>query len=228
MSTYVVAGSRPWNRAVFERRLRSLEGTWHFVTTDDELRSVLAREEAVEAVFFLHWSQKVGDDILDAHRCVNFHMTALPYGRGGSPLQNLISRGHDHTTLTALAMTAAFDAGPIYAQRELCLRGTAEEIFVRAGERSADIIEELVGAWPEPVAQQGEVTVFRRRTPADSRIEGLSGLDALHDFVRMLDAEGYPQAFLEHEGFRFEFRRSARYGDRVEASVTITPVQESP
>lgn len=35
-----------------------------------------------------------------AHR--DFHMTNFPYGRGGSPLQNLMKRGHHTTTITAL------------------------------------------------------------------------------------------------------------------------------
>ncbi len=37
------------------------------------------------------------------------HMTDVPYGRGGSPLQNLIARGHTSTKLTAMRMTAEVD-----------------------------------------------------------------------------------------------------------------------
>ncbi len=47
----------------------------------------------------------------------------------------------------------------------------------------------------------------------------------MHDFIRMLDAEGYPRAFLQHSGFRFEFSRSALYDGRVVADVTITRVE---
>ena len=61
-----------------------------------------------------------------------FHITDLPYGRGGSPLQNLIERGYSSTKLTALRCTADLDAGPIYSQEVLNLAGTAEEIFLRA------------------------------------------------------------------------------------------------
>jgi methionyl-tRNA formyltransferase len=54
----------------------------------------------------------------------------------------------------------------------------------------------------------------------------LGNLQALHDFIRMLDAEGYPHAFLEHNGFRYTFRRAALYEGRIVADVTITPVKE--
>lgn len=224
MTTYAVAGSRPWNRQTFERRLEDLPGTWLFVATPDELDAALAAHPELDTVFFLHWSHKVTADVLSRVRCINFHMTDLPYGRGGSPLQNLIARGHDHTKLTAIRMTPAFDEGAVYAKRDLCLEGTAEEVYLRAGELSAEVIAELVADWPEPVEQTGEVVRFKRRTPGQSAIADLAGLDALHDFIRMLDADGYPRAFLEHAGFRFEFRRSGRYEGRVEASVTITEI----
>lgn len=38
----------------------------------------------------------------------------------------------------------------------------------------------------------------------------------------MLDAEGYPRAFLSHAGYRFEFSRSALYDGRIVADVQIT------
>jgi methionyl-tRNA formyltransferase len=37
----------------------------------------------------------------------------------------------------------------------------------------------------------------------------------------MLDAEGYPRAFLEYGGFRLEFSRSALYDGRIVADVKI-------
>jgi methionyl-tRNA formyltransferase len=42
----------------------------------------------------------------------------------------------------------------------------------------------------------------------------------------MLDGEGYPRAFLQHSGFRFEFSRPALYDGRVVADVKITRADE--
>ena len=67
-------------------------------------------------------------------------MTDLPYGRGGSPLQNLIQRGHNTTMLTALRCNEGCDTGDIYLKRSLSLCGTAEEIFIRAD----TIIEQMI------------------------------------------------------------------------------------
>jgi hypothetical protein len=38
----------------------------------------------------------------------------------------------------------------------------------------------------------------------------------------MLDAKSYPRAFLFHDGYRFEFSRSALYDGRIAADVHIT------
>ena len=60
-----------------------------------------------------------------------------------------------------------------------------------------------------------------------SEIPELKSLDSLYDFIRMLDGEGYPRAFLIHDGFRYEFSRAAAYDGRIEADVKITQIEDS-
>ena len=117
-------------------------------------------------------------------------MTDVPYGRGGSPLQNLIIRGHSHTKLTALRMTDDFDAGPIYLKENLSLEGNAEEIYIRATYLAARMIKHIIRKRSKPTPQTGKVIIFQRRRPEQSEIPQLPTLEALYDFIRMLDAEG--------------------------------------
>ncbi|MEO1622962.1 MAG: hypothetical protein AAFU53_18260 [Cyanobacteria bacterium J06632_3] len=90
------------------------------------------------------------------------------------------------------------------------------------------MIEQIIRVQPEPVPQTGQVTTFNRRKPHESELSQVRSLPQLHDFIRMLDAEGYPKAFLEHQGFRYEFSRSSLQHDRIIADVTITPLDDSP
>ena len=156
-------------------------------------------------------------------------MTDVPYGRGGSPLQNLISRGHRKTQLTALQMTAEFDAGPVYKKRELSLEGgTAEEIFQRASRLSCEMALEISTGQPTPTEQAGEVVLFSRRKPAESQLPVRHmDLSSVFDHIRMLDAEGYPKAFLEVGDLRFEFSRAALYYNGIEADVKITIIDKA-
>ncbi len=223
---YIVAGNKPWNRRVFDEVISSYPGEWHFIGSQEELSLERLGKINPHYLFFLHWSWKIPDDIINKFECVCFHMTEVPYGRGGSPLQNLVIRGHRHTKLTALRMTRDFDAGPVYMKEELCMSGSAEEIYLRATYLSAQMIKHIIDANPEPVPQTGKAVIFPRRQPGDSEIPALPSLTALYDFIRMLDADGYPRAFLYYGNYRLEFSRAVLYDGKIVADVTILSSKE--
>jgi len=224
--SYLVLGCKPWNRRVFDESLRRLPGCWNYIGSPEDLSLDLVEQISPRYIFSLHWSWKVPQELVDRFECVCFHMTDVPYGRGGSPLQNLIVRGYRETQLTALRMTAEFDAGPVYMKEPLSLEGGAEEIYCRASRLSAEMIQRIIQREPKPLPQQGEPVTFKRRKPEDSEIKGAASLEELHDLIRMLDAEGYPRAFLHQAGFRFEFSRPALYDGRLVADVRITRENE--
>jgi methionyl-tRNA formyltransferase len=166
--SYVIATSRPWN-AITAKRLTERTGQpFHLITCREDLTPERLREIAPRYIFFPHWSYLIPAEVHEHWECVIFHMTDLPYGRGGSPLQNLIARGHRETQLTALRCAAELDAGPVYLKRPLCLEGSASEIFLRAAGVIEAMIATIVRDKPKPQPQQGEPVVFRRRRPAES------------------------------------------------------------
>ena len=215
-------GLWPSDRRVYDEAVAILPGEWRYIGSPDEFSAALASDFAPKYLFFLHWSRKVPREIIENFECVCFHMTDVPYGRGGSPLQNLIVRGHRETMLTALRMSNEFDAGPVYLKERLSLEGNAEEIYLRAARLSGKMIERFTRERLEPKLQQGEVVNFKRRKPEESEIGSATSLQEIHDWIRMLDADGYPHAFLNCAGFRFEFTRSALYDGRIVADVKIT------
>ena len=223
----LVVATKPWNRRIFEEEIRCLPGEWSFVDSPECLTYEAVRGLAPRYIFFLHWSWKVPADIVNEFECVCFHMTDVPYGRGGSPLQNLITEGHHQTMLTALRMVEQFDAGPVYLKNVLSLEGTAEAIYMRASRLAARMIKRILDERMTPKAQSGEGSVFKRRQPHQSEIPECVTLEGLYDFFRMLDAEGYPRAFLRHAGYRYQFSRAALYDGRIVADVIITRDESS-
>jgi methionyl-tRNA formyltransferase len=222
---YIVAGCKPWNRSIFNEIISSYPGEWKYVSSPGQLANTLSIWKPIY-IFFLHWSWIVPVEIINNYECVCFHMTDVPYGRGGSPLQNLIARGHRKTKLTALQMVEELDAGPVYKKCDLSLEGNAEEIYIRAGTLSAEMIHYIIHNQPTPVPQNGNATAFKRRSPKQSAIPKLNSLSKLYDFIRMLDAEGYPHSYFEYKGFRYEFRRAAFYDGMIKADVTISPIEK--
>ena len=79
-----------------------------------------------------------------------------------------------------------------------------------------------------PVPQTGEPVIFRRRTPEDGDVSKLDSLESVFDYIRMLDAETYPAAFLNVGWLHLEFSRASLRENHILADVKISmrPVQE--
>lgn len=222
MTRYVFASRTAWPIDEFLRRRVRLPGEWVTITDKSDLNPEFLKAFAPRYVFFPHWSSIVPRAVLEGHECVCFHMTDVPFGRGGSPLQNLVSRGFKATKLTALRMTEQLDAGPVYTNRPLDLSGSAQDIFRRAASAALDIIEWMVANEPSAVEQQGEPTVFLRRTPEQSAIPLSGTRELLYDHIRMLDAEGYPHAFADVGEWHMEFTDASMEADMLAAKVIIS------
>jgi len=227
MELYIIAASR----GNYERIAAQLEQeTGHrfvWIRDREQLRLDKLAEYDPKKIFFPHWSYMIPEEVYSKYECVIFHMTDVPFGRGGSPLQNLISRGVYETKISAIRCVRELDAGPVYMKAPLSLHGTAEEILLRAADVIHGMIYKIIAEQPEPNPQTGEPVVFRRRTKEQGNISSLRSLREVYDFIRMLDAEGYPRAYLETEHFIFEFERASLKQDEIIADVRIRRKEES-
>ena len=146
-------------------------------------------------------------------------MTDLPYGRGGTPLQNLIIRGFKKTRLSAIKMIDDLDAGPLYTKRKMSLSGKAETIYLRTGRISTNIIYWIIKNEPKPVPQKGKAVYFKRRVPSQSVIKQNINKNDLIDQIRMLDAQTYPKAFIKIENLKIEFTDVKVKDNKIEAKA---------
>ena len=226
----LILSSRPWNSAMADRLSRRLHRPVVSINGSTQLTKEAVAVIDPQWIFVPHWSKLIPESIWSQWTTVIFHMTDLPYGRGGSPLQNLIQRGHTSTMITALRCVEELDAGDIYMKEYLALHGTAEEIFLRADGLIEKMIESIVRYEVQATPQQGEPVLFSRRTPSQSNLEECpsGSLEAWYDHIRMLDAEGYPHAFLDANGMRLEFARVVRRIDGLHADVRIKPILSTP
>lgn len=197
-----------------------------YLDRKEQLTLERVRKYSPRYIFFPHWSYYIPEEIYSNYECVIFHMTDLPYGRGGSPLQNLIARGVYETKLSALRCVHELDAGDIYQKRNLSLYGNAEEIYLRTAELIKEMVIEIIQEQPVPKEQKGKVVTFPRRTPPESDLKALCDLKQVFDWIRMLDAQEYPKAFLQTEHLHLEFERASLKDGYVKADVTITRRQE--
>lgn len=228
-SCIVIATNRKYNQFIANSLANELSARVILISEEADLTCQNLSSINPDWVFVLHWSRIIPEEVYTNFRVVIFHMTDLPFGRGGSPLQNLILRGYEDTVISAIQCVKEIDAGSVYLKERLNLNGTADEILIRASKIIKKMIVKIVQENPTPFPQVGEVSVFKRRQPHQSKIDfhEVRTLEQFYDYIRMLDGEGYPNAFVEVGNFRISFHSPHLRPSFVESQVKIELIHES-
>lgn len=216
---------KQWNIENYKKIVMNSQSDieWKIIIDKNELCIDNIKKFNPDYIFFPHWSWIIPKEIYENYKCILFHMTDLPFGRGGSPLQNLISRGIENTKISAIRVVKELDAGDIYLKKNLNLNGSADEIFARASKIVfKEMIPEIIKGNNEPNPQKGEIVNFERRKPEQSKIEdNIENIESIYDKVRMLDGEGYPKAYIKFGRYRIEFSRAQYNGETIIADAKI-------
>lgn len=220
---YILLSEKEWHKKTFKNLQAKLHNSdWFLINNKTDFNFDNLKKINPTKIFIPHWSYIIPEKIYKNFECIVFHMTDLPYGRGGSPLQNLIERGHKKTKISALKVEKGLDTGDIYLKKGLSLDGTAQEIFERSSSIVEKMIIEIIEKKTIPKKQKGNTVLFKRRTPEMSDIANIDETKKIYDYIRMLDAEGYPKAFIETEFFKFEFTKANKIDNKIiEANVRI-------
>jgi len=191
----------------------------------DEINLIQIKKINPKIIFFIHWSKIIKESLFEKYLCIQFHASNLPKGRGGSPIQNQILQNIKKTKLTAFKISKKLDSGPICLQEDLMLAGDAEQILKKIEIKSIKMINKIIKIKKLKFKKQvGKPSYFKRRKPLESRIDTsqILTIDKLYDFLRMLDAPGYPGAFIELNKFKFIFNNIKKINSKLSAEVIIS------
>jgi methionyl-tRNA formyltransferase len=220
---FVLLSEKPWHDELFINLSGNREANWIRIRSREDFTAEKLKQIKPVRIYIPHWSYIIPAEIYNAYECIVFHMTDLPYGRGGSPLQNLIVNGHHTTMISAIRVEEGIDTGPVYLKKTLSLEGSAGEIFKRSASIIGEMILEIEQKQLKPMQQIGEPVVFKRRKPEEGNLTLAKDLNQAYDFIRMLDCEGYPPAFLEIGDYRLEFTNASLQNEnKITAHVSIT------
>ncbi len=208
----VIATIKTWNKRNAEKLQEYIKEKYsvNIIENKNDLQIANLKSIKPKWIFFPHWSWIIPDSILSNYNCVIFHTSPLPYGRGGSPIQNQIVEEKYMSQICAIKATNELDAGPVYLRRNIDLsKGSADEILFEVSEKIFNMIKHIVNEEPIPEKQVGETYVYKRRKPYMSRLpEKIETERKVYDFIRMLDGEGYPPAFMEYGNMNIELRNA--------------------
>lgn len=136
------------------------------------------------------------------------HESALPKGKGWSPLTWQILAGCAVIPITLFEAVESVDSGGIYLQDNMEFDGheLLGELHKIQALATIRLCREFVENYPEIVReakpQAGPESFYPRRTPEDSRLDPTKTIADQFNILRVVDNTRYP-AFFDHEGHRY-------------------------
>ena len=214
----IVTASEGWLRAMLDGCVQRLEAAGHLVSIALSVDEV----EQGDLLFLLSCWEIVPEEIrsLYLHTLV-VHGSALPEGRGWSPVTWQILEGENEIPVCLLEAVEKVDAGPIYDVEFMRLDGTEllDGIRKEQAEVSFRMVEKFVNEFPvsvaTPAVQVGEPSFYPRRSAKDSKLDVGKSLLSQFPLLRVVDNEAYP-AFFDHLGSRYKLsvsRLDAEHGE---------------
>ncbi|MBH41272.1 MAG: methionyl-tRNA formyltransferase [Candidatus Magasanikbacteria bacterium] len=190
----------PYVDTLIEELKADGEHTIHFVRRTNDIREG-------DCAFFLGCIQLVKESVLkrNKHNLV-IHESALPQGKGWSPLTWQILGGKSIIPITLFEAEVGVDSGDIYLQSEMKFEGHElnDELKDMQGKETVKLVKQFIDQYESITAtsQQGEETFYDRRRPKDSELDIEKSIKEQFNLLRVVDNEKYP-AFFDHKGYRY-------------------------
>ncbi len=162
-----------------------------------------------DIVFCLGCGQIVPPDILSRNKYnLVVHESALPRGKGWSPLTWQILEGKNEIPITLFEAEKSVDSGKIYIRDTMHFNGTelVEELRQKQAEYTIKMCVSFVEGYPGIISrgtdQSGKSSYYKKRGPDDSRFDPDKTIREQFNLLRVVDNERYP-AYFELDGARY-------------------------
>jgi|TARA_B100002003_G_scaffold247610_1_gene279522 methionyl-tRNA formyltransferase len=202
--TIVADNPSSWIMPYIEQLVQLLKKKKHKVDVVSSHRKICYGDLAL----FLGCEQIAKPKILarNAHNLV-VHESALPKGRGMSPLTWQIIEGKNTIPITLFEITeGGIDSGDIYLQNTMKFEGheLVDELREEQGKKTIDLILKFVERHPNisGQAQKSRASYYKRRGPKDSELDPNKTIAEQFNFLRVVDNERYP-AFFTYRGKKY-------------------------
>ena len=201
----IVSDAQSWINEYIPTLVAALEKHGHTIKHVHNVHSI----PEGNFVFYLGCSQLVPPTILarNQHNLV-VHESALPKGKGWSPLTWQILEGKHEIPITLFEAVEKVDEGTIYLSTIMKFQGTelVDELRKIQAETSIQMCLRFVKEYPDIVVsgieQSGESTYYPKRGAEDSKLDIDKSLREQFNVLRVVDNDRYP-AFFEIAGERY-------------------------
>jgi methionyl-tRNA formyltransferase len=178
-----------------------------------QLKSILIKQH--EVIFTHNHGDVIAGDVLMLLSCEKLfkqlnlnknnlvvHESDLPKGKGWSPLTWQIIEGKNEIPVTLIEATEQVDAGDIYGQEIIVLKGTelVDGLREKQGEATIKLLLNFIENYPnnERKKQEGEESFYPRRKSEHNQLDIHKTIAEQFNLLRVCDNERYPAWFEIH------------------------------
>ena len=225
MEKIIIACSKSW----FLRNTNLLDSDKydiHLISKKEQFTLTNIEQINPRYIFFPHWSWKINYEIYSKYECIVFHTAPLPYGRGGSPIQNLILNGFKESPVCALKVTESIDAGDIYVKKDISLEGDLDTIFNRISKQVEIMISHIIETNPIPKPQEGKIHHFKRLSIDDNEIKHDMTINQIYNCIRMVDSKDFAKAYIIFGDYKIEFTNANFKDNKLIADIKFLKMSD--
>jgi len=166
-----------------------------------------SKVENGDILIIFGWYKIIPKNILNRNKYnLVVHPSALPKGKGCSPLTWQILEDKNKIPITLFEAVEQVDAGDIYFKDIMYFQGheLLDELKKQQGKKSIEIIYKFIQHYPniKGVKQKGKSNYYSRRTQKDSEIDINKSIKEQFNLLRIVDNKNYP-AFFWHKGHKY-------------------------
>lgn len=195
-----------WINAFIEKIQKELRKNGHTVSIVHRVADITPGDFN----FILGFSNIIPKNILrlNKHNLV-VHESALPAGRGWSPLTWQILEGKKEISVTLFEAGDSVDSGKIYLQALMQFVGNelVDDLRFEQGKTTIALCNRFIQEYPNIIklakAQLGAPSFFRKRDSKDSELDPYKTIADQFNLLRVVDNLRYP-AFFNYMGTRYE------------------------
>lgn len=163
--------------------------------------TVQLKDFGAEAAVLVAYGTLVPPEIIDLFPkgIINIHPSLLPKHRGPTPLESAILHGDKETGVSLMQLGAKMDAGPVYAQETVLLRGNetkqqlADQLLALGANMLIQYLPDILGGKLKPTAQDDQQATYDEKiSKADGELDWEKPAAALTREVRAYT--GWPKS----------------------------------
>lgn len=203
LSIQILVAKDSWFLPYTKKLTKTLKLKKHKV----ELVTSLRKIKKGNILVILSWPIIITKKILGFHKNnIVLHASALPKGKGWSPLSWQILEGKNKIPVTLFEAVERVDSGPIYLQDTIRFEGheLIDELRRKLAMKIIELVMKFIDNYPNLVSkkQRGKETFYKRRTPKDSEIDIKKPIIKIFNKFRIVDNERYP-TFFKYKGHKY-------------------------